>query len=169
MISYRPPSLADAEEAARVHVQCWQEAYAGIMDAGFLSTLSVEDRAAGWRETLANPEAFTLLAIDADRIVGFEWSGPSRAPQHADGEIYAIYVLASHQGRGAGRGLFQLAAANWRQRGGSRMLANVVTRNSRARGFYAAMGGKAVAETEFKMAGMVLREKVMVFDVKHGL
>ena len=44
----RPVTVDDAWGLAAVHVASWQWAYAGLLPAGQLAALSVEDRAARW-------------------------------------------------------------------------------------------------------------------------
>ena len=43
-IAFEVPTFADAEEIARVHIQCWQESYADLLPAEFLSNLSTDAR-----------------------------------------------------------------------------------------------------------------------------
>jgi ribosomal protein S18 acetylase RimI-like enzyme len=166
LISFQPPTEAIVEEIASVHVLCWQQAYAGLMDADFLRNLSVEGRAKNWMKTIADQEVFSRIASDGSGVVGFVSSGPSRSLEIADGEIYAVYVLASHYGKGIGRALFRLAESDWCERGGQKLLANVLTGNSRANAFYHSMGGVIFQEKPFEMAGMKLREHVFVFEKK---
>jgi ribosomal protein S18 acetylase RimI-like enzyme len=169
LISFQPPTEAIVEDIAKVHVLCWQQAYAGLMDVDFLRNLSVESRAKNWMKTIADQEVFSRVAFDGSGVVGFISSGPSRSPEIADSEIYAIYVLASHYGRGIGSALFRLAEADWYARGGQKLLANVLTGNAKAHSFYHAMGGVIAEEKPFEMAGMKLREHVFVFDKHHKL
>jgi ribosomal protein S18 acetylase RimI-like enzyme len=164
LISFQPPTEAIVEDIAKVHVQCWQQAYASLMDADFLRNLSVEGRAKNWMKTIADQEVFSRVAFDDSAVVGFVSSGPSRSPEIADGEIYAIYVLASHYGKGIGSALFRLAKSDWFARSGQKLLANVLTGNSRANAFYRSMGGVIAEEKPFEMAGMKLREHVFVFE-----
>jgi ribosomal protein S18 acetylase RimI-like enzyme len=166
LISFQPPSEAIVEDIAKVHVRCWQQAYAGLMDPDFLRNLSAEGRAKNWMKTIADPEVFSRVALDGNRVVGFVSSGPSRSLEIADGEIYAIYVLASHYGRGIGSALFRLAENDWSDRGGQKLLANVLTGNLRASAFYHFMGGVIAEERPFEMAGMKLCENVFLFNKK---
>jgi ribosomal protein S18 acetylase RimI-like enzyme len=163
-ITYRAPSASDIDEVARVHVRCWQEAYAGLMDAAFLAALSVEQRKAQWQRSINDPAVFKQLACDGARIVGFVSSGPMRETQHADGEIYAIYVLASHHRKGIGRSLFDAAVADWQARGGQSLAINVFTANAPAIAFYEAMGCKKVADVICKIADFDMPESVYVLD-----
>ena len=46
----------DLPEVARVHVQSWQEAYAGLLPQDYLDNLSVEARLHRWRESFQHPK-----------------------------------------------------------------------------------------------------------------
>ena len=72
-------------------------------------------------------------------------------PDHADGEIYSIYLLQSAQGQGLGQMLFNAALQDWRGRGGQSVQLSVAAANSKARGFYERMGGVVVGEGSFQV------------------
>jgi GNAT superfamily N-acetyltransferase len=164
VISFQSPDEAIVYDIARVHVQCWQQAYVGLMDADFLRDLSVENRAEIWRNTISDQQVFSRIVLDDNNIIGFVSSGPSRSSEVADGELYAIYVLASHYGKGIGSTLFKFAQNDWHKRGGQRLLANVFTGNSRANAFYHYMGGEIVEQKLIEMGGTKLIENVFVFN-----
>lgn len=107
-----PLTLDDAEEAGRVHVQVWQEAYAGLMPAAYLDTLDHAEFAAGWRERLLAPRPGVghWVARDPDGILGLATSGPARdddAP--TPWQLYAINVLARGYGTGVSAALLDAA------------------------------------------------------------
>ncbi len=111
MTVLRPANAGDALAISRVHVSGWQSAYAEILPADFLAGQSVERRLAFWQKELASSASLdntTWVALDGDIIVGFVLAGPCRdedraGPRHW--EVYAIYVLAEHWGRGWGESL----------------------------------------------------------------
>ncbi|MEX2029521.1 MAG: GNAT family N-acetyltransferase [Anaerolineales bacterium] len=135
---------ADANSIARVHVTAWQEAYRGILPEAFLASLSVERRQEMWTTVLAgtrpSPGNF-VLADESSTIVGFSSAGRAREPRgRFEGELYAIYLLASFHGKGFGRSLFRAAAESLLQSGvGSMML--WVLKDNPTRGFYEHLGG----------------------------
>ncbi len=95
-IIYRTPTEADIPELANLHVLCWQQSYAAILPAEYLKNLSIEQRAEGWCATINDPEVFSLVACEGERIVGFVTAGPARTNLRelqglGDGEVYAIY------------------------------------------------------------------------------
>jgi ribosomal protein S18 acetylase RimI-like enzyme len=133
------------------------------MDPDFLKALSVEKREEGWRKSLADPEVFAQSAFEGNDPVGFITAGPSRLPDFADGEIYALYVAASAQRRSIGRVLFRAASRYWSVRGGRSLAACVIAQNNKAINFYGREGGKVVGEQPFELGGMRLAEKIFVF------
>jgi GNAT superfamily N-acetyltransferase len=135
---------ADADELARVHVETWRAAYAHALPAEALAALSVEERAALWREILArrDPRARNLVADRGGRLLGFASTGRSRDPDAGDetGELYGIYVRPEAWGHGVGRRLLTDAAETMRTAGFREATLWVLDDNPRARRFYEAAG-----------------------------
>jgi hypothetical protein len=72
------PTAADIGDLARVHVQSWQAAYAGLLDADYLARLSVEERMLSWQRILAAGESSTWVARDdGGRVQAFSATGPA--------------------------------------------------------------------------------------------
>jgi ribosomal protein S18 acetylase RimI-like enzyme len=107
----RPATAQDALAISKVHVSAWQTGYAGILPDDLLAGQSVERRLDFWAQDLTSPGSpgnATWVVVDGDAIVGFATAGPCRdedrqGPRHW--EVYAIYVLAEHWGRGLGKSL----------------------------------------------------------------
>jgi L-amino acid N-acyltransferase YncA len=63
-----------------------------------------------WKRSTGDRHQYLFVAEDAGRIAGFVNAGPGReAPGDFDSEIYAIYLLRAHQGRGMGAALYREA------------------------------------------------------------
>jgi GNAT superfamily N-acetyltransferase len=96
------PTLDDLEEMGRVHVQVWQEAYAGLMSDDFLAGLDPTVGPRRWRERFGSiPGISWWIARDDLGIVALATSGPPRdddAPVPL--ELYAINVLRRAHGTG---------------------------------------------------------------------
>ena len=164
-IVFDEPVLADAEEIARVHVQCWQESYAGILPDEFLRKLSADARVAQWQKAISDPDVFVRAARDAGRIVGFLSCGSARedAAKEADGEFFAIYILEAFHGRKIGRSLIAAAARFWLSKGGRNLVVLSMAGNTQASAFYEALGGVQVYEGSFEIAGTRMAEKGHIF------
>lgn len=129
--SVRQATAEDAEALARLHLECWRETYAHLLSPGFMTGQGVEGRLAMWRHLLAGPHAARhFVAVDGGRLVGFAGSLPPEDGVREQTELWGIYLLASHQGRGLGQALLDAtigheAAALW-----------VAEENPRAQAFY---------------------------------
>lgn len=165
-IIFSEPTLADAEEIARVHVQCWQESYVDLLLADFLKELSVDARAVQWKKAISDPDVFVRVARDAGRIAGFVSCGEARedAAKEADGEIFAIYILKLYHGRRIGRGLIAAAARYWLAKGGRSLFVLSMSGNNKAAAFYEALGGVQVYQGSFEIAGASVADRGHLFN-----
>lgn len=113
----RPAGGEDAAGIARVHVECWREAYKHFLSEEFLSSRALDSYTRGWQRSLAAPEpGVTIAVLDVDGdIRGFAMSGP---PVTEDGEkaatetrpareLYSIYQFATEHGTGSGAELLE--------------------------------------------------------------
>jgi GNAT superfamily N-acetyltransferase len=167
-MSVREARPDDVAGIARVHVDSWRTTYPGIMPDAYLASLDYDERERFWERALGDPEVaasrrVVFVAedeIDDGRIVGFASGGPAGSVGSAAGyagELYMIYLLASHQGKGLGRRLFQrvverLVSNGWRS------LFVWVARDNPARRFYEALGGIQVTERRAKVFGQAVDE-----------
>ena len=139
----RAATPRDARSVARVHVDTWRAAYAGIVPQAVLDGLSVERREAFWRAATEQPGDHRLWVIESDGIVvGFASTGPARdddLPAGA-GELLAIYLVPAHWGRGLGARLFGRAIADLGERDIDPVVLWVLAANERGRRFYESMG-----------------------------
>jgi len=152
----------DARGIARVHVETWRSAYAGILPDRVIVQMSVDDKAAAWRQLIQRQNATeaVLVAIAEEKIVaGFASCGPT-GPETMlgyDGEIHTLYVQPDWQEQGLGRGLLcgclrVLAAADI-----SAAFLWVLAGNP-SRFFYEAMGGKRIGERDEALWGTLVPE-----------
>jgi ribosomal protein S18 acetylase RimI-like enzyme len=126
------PTLDDLEEMGRVHVQVWQEAYAGLLPADYLAGLDPTVGPRRWRERIEDPShRVDWWVARADGIVGMATAGPGRdddAP--ATLELYAINVLRRAHGTGVADDLMAVAV------GDRAAYLWVLEGNDRAQAFY---------------------------------
>ena len=162
-----PASLEDADAIARVHVESWQEAYRSLLPAGYLASLSIEQRAATWRRSLESGTPRLLVARHDGELVGFIAFGPSRDEGAAAscGEVWALYLAPSMWSRGAGRRLWLAALNRMLDQGCETVSLWVIATNERAIRFYRAAGFRADAASlkEFTLGGVALQEIRHVF------
>lgn len=160
-IIIREADVSDAAAIARVHVDSWRTTYTGIVPEDYLANLSYSRREQIWYAALSasGSPSFVYVAEDAaGGVVGFASAGPERSG-HAvyKGELYAIYILASHQRRGIGRRLTQAVVKRLMEAGIHSMLVWVLADNP-FRAFYEALGGRPVTEQEITIGGARLIE-----------
>lgn len=158
----REATQSDVPAISKVHVDTWRTTYRGIVPDEHLANLSYERRANGWYQILNRaPEDgnFTYIAEDeSGEIVGFANGGVERTGDPIyRGELTAIYIRQSYQGKGIGRGLVHVVAERLGRLGMNSMLVWVLVDNPACQ-FYAALGGKLVHEKELMIGGKPLIE-----------
>ena len=108
-------TLDDAEALTDLHLDVWEEAYAGLIDAGILMERRAQRsaRLEMWRQILAGYTNTQLVAEDADgRLLGFASASTGRdepAPDLPPREVMALYVRAETYGSGIGYALLNAA------------------------------------------------------------
>lgn len=155
----RPPRPADARPLAELHVLAWQRAYRRLVPDGFLDGLSVERRAARWREEIRDEADKILVAEDGEGIAGFVRLGACRdeGAGPAAGEIHGIYLHPRAWRRGLGRRLCGEALARLAAAGFTEITLWVLRGNAQAIAFYEAMGFAADGrEREHRTRGGVV-------------
>lgn len=152
-VAIRPGTAADAPDAARVNVTSWRAEYRHLFSDAFLDGLSVEGRTAAIAARFGEPGYGMLVAEDADHgVVGFaDWGPPREASPH-DRELFALYVLPGHQGRGLGRRLVTEAARRVLDDGATSLMLSVFTDNPH-RAFYPHLGGREIGREAMELDG----------------
>lgn len=162
MVTIRKAAPDDVDGIARVHVETWRTTYTGLMPDEMLASLSVERRADMWRRTLTEYTAQSYVYVAEDEngeTVGFVAGGQERTGHELyKGEVYAIYVLKSVQGKGVGRELMQFLVQRFLDEGYTSMMLWVLRDNLGSRAFYERMGGEYVAEKTEEFGGATLVE-----------
>ena len=125
-------------EIARIHVYTWRAAYKGIMPESYLNNLSIEKRKKRWEELLLDSNRRTLITTDErGEIIGWSSFGPSRDSDGSEfAELYAIYILPDHWGKGYGRNLMLASEKMINIQGFSKITLWVLKENTRTRRFY---------------------------------
>jgi L-amino acid N-acyltransferase YncA len=155
----RRAKAEDAEAIARVHLASWKTTYPGIIPQDYIDGLKLENGIRNWQERLApDSDPVVFAAEDEAGVFGFAAGGATMHPVEGfDGELGAIYLLASHQGKGAGRALARAVARALEERGFRSMVVWVLKANP-ACAFYERMGGVEVAEQPIAIGGVELPE-----------
>ena len=136
-IIIRNAEKEDVRQIAEILVEDWQIAYRGIMDSGFLDSLSVDQR---YEIEVKRYEKY-VVAADGSEILGYAWLDVTEE-EPADCEVIALYVRYSKRNNGIGKLLMQYAKEYFRESGKAKMIVWCLKDNNESRRFYKKAGGK---------------------------
>lgn len=141
---------SDADTVAAIHARSWRSAYRGFAPDDWLDSPDLEPSAQRyWRDTFASvaPGMRTWLAVEGSETLGFVNIAPRPAEPKPDEEVpegcgylHHIHLLPEAIGRGIGALLFRHACEAMAALGFAEAVLWVYGPNTRARGFYEAMG-----------------------------
>lgn len=149
----RLATVADAADIAKVYVDTWRTSYKGILPNEVLDNLTYLQQEERWRSLLSEPSSKVIYVAleEPGRVIGFSSAGPERgAAGDTSGEIYALYILQTFQGRRIGRRLIAQSARWLLDRGFSSILVWVLADNP-SRQFYEALGNQSAQEKMITM------------------
>jgi len=125
------------------HINCWRDAYEGIIPEEFLENRRAEqeERSEQCRKTLSEPGDCEYFYAEFDgKMVGRLVFGKSNEDNNPDapeaGEIHAIYLLKDYWDKGYGRQMLDFAFAELKQSGYKEVFIWVIDENTRGRQFY---------------------------------
>ncbi|HEU4811282.1 MAG TPA: GNAT family N-acetyltransferase [Nocardioides sp.] len=139
MNASRPPGVTirravpdDAEALTHLHLDCWDDAYTGLVPQPLLDArrADVPSRVDFWRGALEQGAVVWLAEHDGG-LVGFSGAGDGREPvAEVTTELRVLYVRAAWWGAGVGHDLLEAAL------GDRAAYLCVLEGNDRAIGFY---------------------------------
>jgi len=153
----RPP---DAGPLARVYVETWRSAYAGLLPDRVLVAMQTsvhEARFGRWIAQQSDRQFILVARVPKAGVVGLCNAGRARGRPQTEGEVYLLYVDQDWQNRGIGRALLQAALRGLRAGGYRRAMLWVLADNP-SRFFYEAAGGVRAAERTERLWGTDLPE-----------
>ncbi len=146
----REATIEDSAGIARVQVDSYRTAYAGMFSQAYLDRFGYEEQEQDWRDWISTrPEDLLHVAeVETGEIVGYALArpGPSGVPPY-DSELVALHVLGYHQWQGLGRRLVAAVAERLAQQGSRSMMLWVLEANE-SRGFYERLGGQLLDEKQ---------------------
>ena len=145
-ITVRAARLDDAGAIARLDVETWQAAYAGILGTPYLAGLSPGRRELGWTNVIRRSPGDVFVALnDGNEMIGFGSCGASRGDRGFSAEVFTLYVAPDWQNQGVGRRLLLAMFARLAAQGHHSAIIWVLRENP-ARFFYRRVGGKEVRQ-----------------------
>jgi ribosomal protein S18 acetylase RimI-like enzyme len=164
-VTARPAQPEDALQIAMIHVYAWQSAYRGIVPDEYLDSLSIEQRASGWRQILSRSPEDVWVALENDEVLGWISAAASRDSDAgpATGEIWAIYVAPEHWRTGIGRMLCEGAEQRLGKQGMDEVTLWVLRDNQRALRFYQSHGfsiDPGIEKTEGKTGAKLIEVRM---------
>ena len=161
-IVIRGAEPADAPGIARIGVETWRNAYAGLVPNDYLLRLSESRQAVQWDALVRRQRGADTVLVAESRgrhgcqLVGYGSCGRSRNGP-LSGEVFTLYIGNDWQGLGIGRRLLFGLFKSLSERRIDDAVIWVLSGNP-ARFFYEAMGGTRVAERKERFAGTLLDE-----------
>ncbi|WP_449601870.1 N-acetyltransferase family protein [Paenibacillus sp. Marseille-Q9583] len=156
----REATASDIAGIAFVHATSWKTTYKGLISDEFLDNFTVEARRLRWIQNFENPNKDEVMYVaedEAGMIIGFANGGARREPDLYDAELYALYLLKEHQGKGLGKQLIRSVAQNLLKKNYSSFMAWVLVGNP-AIHFYHSVGGESISSIEVKIGNELLEE-----------
>ena len=166
LFDIRPAKPAQAGQIARVHVEAWRSAYAGILPDRTLSGMSVPRLAVHYDSLIRRRHLVLVAAPQGDEtVIGFATAGPARGRAPAEAEIETLYVADDWRERGIGRRLISQAARSLAAPPfGCRSLFLWVLSDNPSRWFYERLGGRPVLRAMTTVGGEAIAQTAMVWD-----
>ena len=171
VLQIRHAKVEDSPALARVQVDSYRTAYAGILPQAYLDHFTYEEQEQDWRKLLsaarssasATDDILLVAETQAGEIAGYALGrpGPTGIPPY-DSELVALHVRQTHQRLGIGRQLISAVAGQLQQRGCKALLLWTLAMNP-VRTLYEGLGGQLVGEKESQLG-----EDCIAIDVAYG-
>jgi ribosomal protein S18 acetylase RimI-like enzyme len=159
----RPAVPTDIDAIARIDVETWRSAYAGLLPDQLLTGLSMQRRGLFWSRFVTRRPGDTMVACERDgTVMGFGSCGPQRDSSFEfGGEVFSLYVAPEFQNQGLGRHIL-LSLFDRLNHSGHRSAMLWVLSDNPSRFFYERLGGRLVAHQTMEIG------KARIASVAYG-
>lgn len=165
MTKIRLATVEDSAALARIQVDSYRMAYAGILPPDYLNHFSYEEQTQDWRDLLGGvmTDVLYIAGNAAGEVVGYAVGrpGPTNLAGY-DCELVSLHVRRADQWQGIGRQLVRVTAA-WLQAHGCTSLMLWVLKQNPSRAFYEQLGGRLIGEQT-----IMLGDDVQAVEVAYG-
>ena len=163
----RHAKQSDAFAVAGVLIDSWRETYQGIFPQSLLDNL---DQATQTQRMLTAIQMSNMLVLenDAQQLIGFIGGGNTRQTAQfpfIDGELYALYVSLSAQGRGYGAKLVEAFETLMKELGYKGLLVKCLKENVNAQAFYQHMGFSTIGDQMLTLQESSVAETVLAKSI----
>jgi L-amino acid N-acyltransferase YncA len=143
-----------------VNISVWQTTYRGIIHETVLNDMTPDSLRQKWDRTVANTtEQICYVAVLEKNVIGYVVCGKNRNDAlKFDWELYAIYLLAEHQGKGVGKQLFIRAIEEMKKHKVHSFILFVLKENHATRKFYEAFKPDFQIQKTFELGGKEYQE-----------
>jgi ribosomal protein S18 acetylase RimI-like enzyme len=167
----RKALLEDCPGLARIQVDSYRTAYAGIFPDAYLAQFNYQEQEGDWRDWLiSKPKDILLVAVaDSDQVIGYALTRVEVDiyPGYA-AEILAIHVTHLRQGRGVGKALLKHTVAELQYRGCPSVMLWTLKQNS-TRNWYKKLGAKRLGEKSYPIEHRDIVEIAYGWDTLESL
>lgn len=144
----------DSAALARVQVDSYRTAYAGILPDDYLAHFTYEEQEQDWRDLLAAGMSDSLLVAEAadGEVIGYALGRPGPieiAP--FEGELVALHIRRGHQRQGVGHALVAALVDCFTAHGCGSLMLWVLAENAPARRFYERLGGQLIGKRTIEL------------------
>jgi ribosomal protein S18 acetylase RimI-like enzyme len=147
----RKARIEDSAGLARVQVDSYRTAYAGILPPTYLAHFTYAEQEQDWRDWISqeHDDLLYVVGTEAEEIVGYALGRSQTGGKNPyDSELIALHVRRPFQRRGIGRRLVATLAEQLHGHGCSSLMLWVLEGNP-ARSFYERLGGQMIEEQEW--------------------
>lgn len=137
----------DSAGLARIQVDSYLSAYAGILPTAYLEHFTYDEQEQDWREWFAaNGNPLYVCATGNGEIIGYALGRPNaqELPPH-ESELVSLHVRREYRKQGLGRRLMAAVSRELLARGCASLFLWTLADNPACR-FYESLGGRRVAE-----------------------
>ncbi len=133
-------TYADLWDMVKIHTAAWERAYGGFMDGDFIRRKNLTRRAK-WEGILSEPQSKHYIIRNNGTAVGMvSVDLPREGDDGKTYEIFGLYLLPEHEGKGYGREAVSFAEEKIRSMGYETAALWVLEPNWNARGFWERLG-----------------------------
>lgn len=168
----RPVEAHEIPALSALASRTYAEAFGASMNAAELAVQLSATRSEAYFEKAVREDAILVAVVDG-AIVGYVQVSDVRIPiagvEASDQELFALYVLPDHQGKGIGTALMDAAFAHERFRRARKVWLDVWDANTPAIALYARYGFRPAGRRDFVVDGKVVgSDLVMVRARQNG-